>query len=335
MLILLRINLYLRLLVCFTLTRFRVRCLNLCGLAMNLRYRYYIIHSCIILMLLLSNSLFAQRDYAWWNEKHQWDGHTHWSRYMRISPGYMGPNALPVPKVLDGKIPEKHEAELGFSGFTMPGELTISSFGNLFYSIGRGLAAVEVNHIFLEYYKTDTLLRDERFVRSYDVEGFAVGDLSVTTILTLVKDRRWPDMLLRASFRTTSGSKLGDARYTDAPGHYFDAIFGKNLYYDEARDHKLRLFWSAGIYIWQISYTDNRQNDALLAGAGLSWKNGRHLFTTETAGYFGYRNERDQPVVQRLRYQYEFEKLALRLWYQKGLHDVYHHNFNFSMVYFW
>jgi hypothetical protein len=291
---------------------------------------------CLVAWLLLINHpATAQRDYAWWNEKHQWDGHTHWSRYMRISPGYMGPNALPVPRVLDGRISDKHEAELGFSGFSIPGELTLSSFGNLKYSIGRGLALVEVNHIFIEYYKTDTLLRDERFVRSYDVEGFAVGDLSVSTIITLVKNRKWPDMLLRASFRTTSGSKLSDARYTDAPGHYFDVSFGQNLLDDAERNYTLRLFWSAGIYIWQISYTDNRQNDALLAGAGLAWTKGKHHISTETAGYFGYRNERDRPIVLRLMYQYQFDKLAIRAWYQRGLHDVYHHNLNFSLVYSW
>ncbi len=294
----------------------------------------YLFASLFVLMGFTTKA-FAQQEYTWWNEKHNWDGHTHWSRMMRISPGYMGPNALPVPQMLDGRIPERNRSEIGFSSFHSPGEITLSSFGNVFYSIAQGLASFEVNHIFLEYYKTDTLLRDERIARSEHVEGWAVGDLSVTTTLALVKDRNWPDMVLRAGFRTTSGSKLSDARYTDAPGHYFDLSFGKNLWENEALNQNIRLFWSGGIYIWQISYPDNRQNDAILAGIGLSWNKGNHLLSAETTGYFGYRNERDQPVVQRIRYQYSFERIGLRVWYQKGLHDVYHHNLNISFVYFW
>ncbi|TAE61269.1 MAG: hypothetical protein EAZ89_00720, partial [Bacteroidetes bacterium] len=50
-----------------------------------------------LFLLLGSNmALFAQ-DAAWWSQTVGWDGVSHWSRYIRTSPAYMGPNALPVP----------------------------------------------------------------------------------------------------------------------------------------------------------------------------------------------------------------------------------------------
>ena len=39
----------------------------------------------IILILLPAFNLIAQ-DYSWWNETHQWDGQSHWSSYMKVSP---------------------------------------------------------------------------------------------------------------------------------------------------------------------------------------------------------------------------------------------------------
>ncbi len=286
------------------------------------------------LFFLIINSLQTkgQEDFSWWNKKHNWDGHTHWTQYMIYSPGFMGPNALPVPALLDGKLQKESQFEFGWAGYFSPGETTLNGTSRFRYIIGDGLAAIELNYVFLEYYKTDTLIRDERFARGFEGEGFAVGDVHISTIITLLKNRSFPDLLLRINLQTASGSKLSDARFTDAPAYFFDLIFGKDLLDASKKPYQLRLYGNIGFYAWQTGYTYNRQNDALLAGLGLSLRSGNHKLSTETAGYFGYLDQRDKPVVQRLYYEHRHQDMAVKVSYEKGLNDLYYNSFRLSMM---
>ena len=50
-------------------------------------------------------SFFASaQSYTWWEETVHWDGVTPWERYVVFTPGFLGPNALPVPRVTNGSI---------------------------------------------------------------------------------------------------------------------------------------------------------------------------------------------------------------------------------------
>ena len=37
-----------------------------------------------------------------WAQVVNWDGFSHWSRYMITQPGFQGPNSLPVPRIGNG-----------------------------------------------------------------------------------------------------------------------------------------------------------------------------------------------------------------------------------------
>lgn len=284
-----------------------------------------------LFIVLFCTNLIAQ-DYAWWNNKHQWDGHTHWTAYIIYSPGYMGPNALPVPLMNADRLDGQHAFEWGTAGYLTHGEYTANLFYRGRYDIGNGLAAVEISHIAVEYYQMDSLIRDERRARSYDARGFATGDVNITTLLTLVRDHKWPDVVLRINLRTASGGKLRDARHTNSPGYYFDLSMGKDLNFRKAKSHTLRWYGMLGFYVWQTDYTDNRQNDAILAGSGLALSGSDYRLAAETAGYFGYRNERDSPIVVRLMYEVQYNNTKLKLMYQKAVHDLYHHHLSLSTV---
>lgn len=39
-----------------------------------------------------------------WRQLVNWDGVSHWSKYMRTFPAYQGPNSLPVPRLGNGSI---------------------------------------------------------------------------------------------------------------------------------------------------------------------------------------------------------------------------------------
>lgn len=292
----------------------------------------------VCLILLIAGNLrraSAQDQYEWWNNKHNWDGYTHWTSYIIYSPGYMGPNALPVPRLADGIVSARITLEPEATIHTQPGEFAAGGGLRFFYPIAEGIAGLEFSHVMVEYYKTDTLIRDERFARSEQVEGVATGDVNLATYLTLVKNRSWPDMALRINLRTASGSKLSDARFTNSPGYFFDLSFGKNM--TTKSEHPkpvIRMYGTLGFYVWQTNLENNRQNDAFLTGLGTRLNFGQHAFSAEAAGYFGYMKMRDDPVVVRFIYELTGKNNGLRFHYQKGVYSIYHHSVSLSWVRF-
>jgi hypothetical protein len=290
---------------------------------------------CYLLMAVVPNQAISQEQYEWWNEKHNWDGYTHWTNYIIVSPGYLGPNALPVPGLVDGRVAGRIAVEPEFAVHTQPGEITAGGGLRVFYPVADGLAALEFSHVTVEYYKTDTLIRDERFARSEHVEGIATGDINLATYLTLVKNQRWPDMALRINLRTASGSKLSDARFTNSPGYFFDLSAGKNITpKSDQVNPVIRIYGTLGFYVWQTNLENNRQNDAFLTGLGAKLTHGKQSIGAEAAGYFGYLKMRDDPVVLRCKYELSGEKNGLRIQYQKGVHSIYHHSLSLSWIRF-
>ncbi len=290
----------------------------------------------ILLLLLAKQSSYGQENFDWWNKKHQWDGNSHWTTYMRYSAGYMGPNALPVPQMHDGLLNPQIYVESGAGFHLQPGEFTADGIYRIYFPFAKGATALEINHTPIEYYKTDTVLRDLRRARSRNVEGFATSDINVATYFTLLRHTRWPDIVIRINLRTASGTRLADARNTDAPGYFFDITAGKTLKNKngaKTTSCQWRLYSMLGFYSWQTTYATNRQNDALLFGAGTQLKTGKHNVRTEVAGYLGYMQERDDPVVARIIYQYGNQKRLLHLKYQKGLNDIAHHAVHVSLIY--
>lgn len=297
--------------------------------------RMLLLISIILVELLNPGTVRAQQNFMWWNEKHNWDGITHWSRYIISSPGYLGPNALPVPVIHNAILEERMFLEPGAGFFIQPGELVIDGTYRFFYPLAGGKAAIGITQTLLEYYLTDTLLRDERRVRNKHVEGLAVGDLNFTTYLLVVSKRRFPDVLLRINLRTASGNHFEDARYSDSPGYFFDLAAGKTVIKNsEISCCELRFYGIIGFYVWQMTNAKSRQNDALLYGVGSEIKRKQHSFSAEVGGFSGYIGMRDDPVVVRFKYAFNWPNAILQVHYQKGLHDVLHHGLHFTFTRF-
>ena len=90
----------------------------------------------LILTLFFPFALFAQSpgdDYGWWNELHGWEeGDPGWRNWIIMSPGYLGPNALPVPDVKKGIVAENTEIEFTASAHFREGDPTQDISGRLF-----------------------------------------------------------------------------------------------------------------------------------------------------------------------------------------------------------
>jgi len=275
----------------------------------------------LILFVLLSLFKGVAQDgenFDWWNNIHNWNGIDSWSTYITMQPGAMGPNALPVPDLQNGRLdttlsllvaPETHLAKNDF---------TADLYTRINIPIKKAVA-LQVWWVPFEYYKTDTVVRDFRAARTKSAEGTAVGDVYIGMLIPIISDKdKWPDILLGINLKTASGNKLEDARYTDSPGYFFDLSGGKDIALKRMLGWKIRPFASAGFYVYQTNRTDYFQNDAIMLGGGLDFKNAHWRFSAQYAQYAGYFREYDLPKVLRVELERSFKKSALILRIQQG-----------------
>jgi hypothetical protein len=125
---------------------------------------------------------------------------------------------------------------------------------------------------------------------------------------------------------------LENARYTDAPGYFFDISFGKNLVSKE--NESLRLAISQGFYVWQLLGRGQKQNDAYLYGIELAYEKNKWALNCGLSGYTGYLNNGDKPLVSRSQMAYSLSsKLLFNFRLQQGLNDFNYSSFAFSCTY--
>ncbi len=273
------------------------------------------------IILLFSTIVQAQTtidQFQWWNELHDWqEGDPGWRNWIKITPGFLGPNALPVPEVKKGFLNAKSEFELTASYHFLKGDPTQDISARLYVPFAESKIAVEFYGVILEHFAFSETIRNERFARIKDGKGYASGDLYFSTLIQLSKNRKFPNTLLRMTGKTASGNTLDGARYSDSPGYFFDLSFSKNL--GQAETGLFRPFASTGFYSWQTNDENNLQNDAFIYGFGADYQINGWIFTASWSGYNGYKNERDKPMQINLELQKDFNNKAFRIQYINGL----------------
>lgn len=284
---------------------------------------------------LFTSTTQAQDPFEWWNTTHNWDGVTHWTRYLIISPAFMGPNALPVPEMNQARISNELSFEARGDVHWGKGDRTQNLFTRLYVPLAKSRVGVEMFYVPIEWYRLSPETRDARRAREQDAEGVAAGDVYFGTTIQVVSEARkpsWPSISVGMFAKTASGTHLFNARYTDAPGYYFDAQVGKDLLRDRPKA-QLRLYGMVGFYVWQTYSTVFLQNDAFSFGAGASLRHGSWQFTQDLAGYIGYIDNGDKPLVARSVLAYRFPRFTYQLRYQAGLHDFPFHTLGLSIIY--
>jgi hypothetical protein len=292
-------------------------------------------------------SIICQDEATWWNQTQQWDGITPWQEYIIYSPGYLGPNALPVPHSQKGIVKDSYEFQCGLESHFSNGDKTQNLYLGFYLPIVKNLIAIEFYGIPVEHYDMAETTVIERRGRHKNGDGFAPGDLYFSTIVQILRNRKLPDIALRMACKTASGSKLSDARFTDAPGYFFDISTGKDLDFQNRWINKLRFYGMIGFYAWQMNLPNNQQNDAILYGAGLDISINKFRINNAIEGYSGYfGNEEvivvnksapvkynDRPLVWRLQFTRKLKILDLSLGYQAGLNDLKYQSINISFIF--
>jgi len=289
----------------------------------------------------------AQEDFSWWNRQQNWDGVTHWSSYMILSPYYMGPNALNVPFSEKGRVDEQTSFRLYSDVWFSSGDHTRDVGVHLYLPVVSKVIALEVWGVGWESYAMTSALAAKRRVRHEQASGSASGDAYFATVVSLLRDRKFPDLALRIALRTASGGKLCDARYTDAPGYFFDLSAGKNIPIGHKNENYLRGFAMFGFYVWQMNPALYRQDDAILFGSGVDIHLDKSILSMSMAGYWGYLGNSkliiinplqpipyyDRPVVWRMSYAHKWKKWKMTLRLQGGINDFMYTSVQCSMSY--
>ncbi|GLB51925.1 hypothetical protein NBRC110019_09640 [Neptunitalea chrysea] len=277
--------------------------------------------------------MYAQHgEYQWWYDQYNYSGD--YTKLLPISPAYMGPNALPVPKILNGKLPEKSYIKAGSEVHFSKGDDTQNGYLEVYVPLFSKKAGLRINMVPYEHYKMDTITRDLRKAMDYDAQGTATGDVHIATNIQLLENHKfWPDVVLSINLKTASGSNLRGMRYTDTPGYSFYFSLGKtyqtNGFIESIRPHGI-----TGLYVYQTFHTVFRQNDCLLYGIGLDTNMKKVKFTNALGGYQGYIGNDDHPMVYRATLTSTFNsRFNFDVRFQKGLRDFEYTSLRFSCIY--
>ncbi len=149
--------------------------------------------------------------------------------FIENVPGVMGPNAMPVPELQNGLMDTNFTLLSAAETHVAPGDFTANLFTLINIPIKKAVA-LQVWWVPVEFFKTDTIIRDKRAARTREAQGFATGDVYIGMHIPLVEHKNnWPDLLLNITLKTASGGRYQDARFLDAPGYAFDVSAGKNF----------------------------------------------------------------------------------------------------------
>ena len=264
-----------------------------------------------------------------------------------IAPAYFGPNAFPVPDMLDGRVQNHLRVEIAGDGyFGFQGDKTADAFARVHVPLFTDRVNLTVWMPVMEWYEmTPERMATCRVPDSLAHRGSGAGDVYFSTDIQILRDKKLaPDIALRAACKSASGGQYELARHYDCPGYFMDLSVGKSWYLgerlkakgerreiDEARGMELRLAGSAGFLCWQ---TDNgRQNDAVMYGLQMLVKSQYVSFRTTWSGYVGWENMGDRPMIIKGRLAGHAKGFEPYVEYQYGIKDYPFHMLRVGLAY--
>lgn len=254
------------------------------------------------------------------------------NKHVILSPGYMGPKALPVKKV--GRVSIDNKIYFDFSlvsSWQADEELSFNPQLDFFIP-WQEFAALIIKIEPFEYYRTSESIRD--FRQAQNKQGLSKGDIYFGASFSIYKSRKKDlSLVFNLLTKTTSGKKVEDARHTNSPGYLFDLSFKKEI--------KSSIFLIPnelsgylGFFAWQTNKAE--QNDAFCGAIKTSYKIKDMSLNFELGAYSGWQNNKDRPIVLSLELVKHFNVIDLFGVYDFGLRDRIAHSlaFGFSRKFF-
>jgi hypothetical protein len=242
-----------------------------------------------------------------------------------IAPAFFGPNAFPVPDMLDGLTQSELHLELAGEGY----------FGYDGSRTADLLARVHVP-LFTRWANISLWMPVYGWYNQYDGRGSGAGDVYISADIQILHNEWFktpnakyiPQMTVRAALKTASGEQMERRRHYDCPGYFFDLSMGQSIPFKHVT---LRLAGSAGFLCWQ---TDNgRQNDAVMYGLQAALKHEYVSLQATWGGYFGWERYGDRPMTVKARVAGYVKGFEPYVQYQYGIKDYPFHQLRVGLVY--
>ena len=242
-----------------------------------------------------------------------------------IAPAFFGPNAFPVPDMLDGLTKSELHLELAGEGY----------FGNDGSRTADLFARVHVP-LFTRWANISLWMPVFGWYNQYDGQGTGAGDVYISTDIQILhnewfktpKAKYIPQMTVRAALKTASGEQFDRRRHYDCPGYFFDLSMGQSI---PLKQVTLRLAGSAGFLCWQ---TDNgRQNDAVMYGLQAALRHEYVSLQATWGGYFGWEQYGDRPMTVKARVAGHVKGFEPYIQYQYGIKDYPFHQLRVGLIY--
>ncbi len=271
-----------------------------------------------LLLILLFPFITRAQTFDWWRNHVNWDGTTHWWKYLIISPKYFGPNALSVPGMNTGSA----DTSLSFGATAnfhfSEGDNTQNLMIYLNYATKNNSMSLDAQFVPYERWEMSHAKKEERNVYYIDYyKKTTVGDVVVNTTCQLFQ--KWREkfqLALRVGVRMAAGGAQAAARYADVPSYWID--FGGGVPF---ANQEWKWTTMMGFLVWQTNEDALRQNDAFLFGTGLEFNRNGFTFQGYGAGFVGYKDNGDKPVVVRANFEKKRKQWVYLLRFQQGLND--------------
>lgn len=238
-----------------------------------------------------------------------------------IAPAFYGPNAFPIPPLLDGRTSSHFSIDLA-------GEYYYKSLGNWTTDI---LLQAKIPLFTPRVNLTLWLPVQEWYDGEPWKHGHGTGDVYVTTDINVTRERRFcPSFTIRAALKTASGEQSERMRHYDSPGYFFDISGGKSFYFNrQGYVHfgdstttptvELRLSATIGFLCWQT--TSHAQNDAPYYGIQFAIYSPYVNGSFSWQGYSGWEGYGDKPMSIKVRLGFPIKHLEPYIGYQYGIRD--------------
>lgn len=262
-----------------------------------------------------------------------------------VSTYYFGPNAFPVPDILDAKPVEKLLVEID-------GDMFKGKRGDVTYDVNFKVRLPLFSRriclsawLPLEFWRNSEENIKACHLENIDdrklMKGNSWGDVYVSTDVQLLSEKKYvPAWSVRVALKTASSYYYYLKRYYDSPGYFFDTSLAKTISISKLGIlRNLRFVASTGFLCWQ---TDNgRQNDAVMYGTQIQFIFAHGFSTACTlGGYSGWEHAlrngseaHDCPMTIKTDIMWNCKNWNLLARWQYGLRDYPFSQFRIGVGY--
>ncbi|MBC62707.1 MAG: hypothetical protein CMP11_09675 [Zetaproteobacteria bacterium] len=245
-----------------------------------------------------------------------------------LSPGYMGPQAMPVPEVQDFTVGKDNIISFYLENNIDPGkEYALNPKVKIFSPWGKK-AALRLSFVPHEIYYMASDVKKKRETKNQ--MGNAKGDIYFGSMFELYNQDF--GLALNLLTKTTSGKNLKDARHLNAPAYIIDISFGKKWYYNRFFEN-INISGYVAFIVWQSQF--NQQNDALgLALKSAFTLHSNYIFSVEAGAYYGWQKKKDNPVTVRFNLKKRLNISEICIQYSYGIRDQIPYSLIFGVSFF-